>query len=235
MRKGDRWSNTISVSAKQWVCEYKRKRHKIGKMYKNTEPTVSQENIKSLGDFIRFTNEGIPTRAEQLKRDRKLYETGNLPQAASSSSGATLQGEVVGTIESHRSSPKQRKGISVSFSNGQIVLDRSSINRQVDQFDGNDSDDEQELADLINKPYRQRKHKLVSWSVEETRQFYECLRRFGTDFFLMNQVITNRTRNDVSHSCRIRSNLAKKQVQNRGKAKSALGQPHFGRSFEGEN
>ena len=68
MRKGGRWSNTISVSAKQWVCEYKRKRHKIGKMYKNTEPTVSQENIKSLGDFIRFTNEGIPTRAEQLKR-----------------------------------------------------------------------------------------------------------------------------------------------------------------------
>ena len=57
-----------------------------------------------------------------------MYETNNPSSAADSSSGATLQGEVVGTIESHRS-PKQRKGISVSFSNGQIVLDRSSIVR----------------------------------------------------------------------------------------------------------
>lgn len=68
MRREGRWSSTTSALAKQWVCESKRNRHKIGKMYKNTEPTVSQENIKSLGDFIRFTNEGIPTRAEQLKR-----------------------------------------------------------------------------------------------------------------------------------------------------------------------
>lgn len=41
-------------------------------MYKNTEQTQSQENTKSMGDYIRFTNEGIPTKAEQLKRVRVL-------------------------------------------------------------------------------------------------------------------------------------------------------------------
>ena len=29
----------------------------------------------------------------------------------------------------------------------------------------------------------------------------KCLRRFGTDFFMMNKVITNRTRRDVGSSC----------------------------------
>ena len=31
-------------------------------------PITADLELKSLGDFIRFTNEGIPTRAEQLKR-----------------------------------------------------------------------------------------------------------------------------------------------------------------------
>ena len=37
----------------------------------------------------------------------------------------------------------------------------------------NDSDDENLLGDLVEHNSRQRKHKIVVWSVEETRQFYD--------------------------------------------------------------
>ena len=37
----------------------------------------------------------------------------------------------------------------------------------------NDSDDENLLGDLVEHNARQRKHKSVVWSVEETRQFYD--------------------------------------------------------------
>ena len=37
----------------------------------------------------------------------------------------------------------------------------------------NDSDDENLLGDLVEHNARQRKHKIVVWSVEETRQFYD--------------------------------------------------------------
>lgn len=40
-----------------------------------------------------------------------------------------------------------------SYVFGKVMVTRQ--NRQVDQFEGNDSDDEQEFSDLINKPYRQ--------------------------------------------------------------------------------
>ena len=46
-------------------------------------------------------------------------------------------------------------------------------NRQVDRLDMNDSDDENLLGDLVEHNARQRKHKIVVWSVEETRQFYD--------------------------------------------------------------
>ena len=37
----------------------------------------------------------------------------------------------------------------------------------------NDSDDENLLGDLVEHNARQRKHRIVVWSVEETRQFYD--------------------------------------------------------------
>lgn len=37
-------------------------------MYKTLPQQTSKEHTKSLGEFIRFSNEGIPTKAEQQKR-----------------------------------------------------------------------------------------------------------------------------------------------------------------------
>lgn len=41
---------------------------RIGRMYKDDAHPLSTEHVKKLGDYIRFSNEGKPTRAEQAKR-----------------------------------------------------------------------------------------------------------------------------------------------------------------------
>ena len=79
-------------------------------------------------------------------------------------------------MDSSSTHKPNRKGLEVAFVNGQIVLDRSSLNRQVDRFDMNDSDNDADMNDLLDGSSRQRKHKVVVWTVEETRQFYDvCL------------------------------------------------------------
>ena len=171
----------------------------MGKIYKDIPQPTTVGHVKSLGEYIKFTNEGKPTRAEQLRRDRKLYEASGYSVEPEVDPIQSTHGEVVGSVDDMPDSKSRKKGLEVSFINGQIVLDRSTLNRQVDRLDMNDSDDENLLGDLVEHNARQRKHKIVVWSVEETRQFYDCLRRFGTDFFMMNKVITNRTRRDLKN------------------------------------
>ena len=40
----------------------------LGRIYKDEPHPAHQEHVKKLGDYIRFSNEGKPTKAEQLKR-----------------------------------------------------------------------------------------------------------------------------------------------------------------------
>ena len=44
-----------------------------------------------------------------------------------------------------------------------------------------DSDDQDLLSGLAEHTAKQRKHKVVVWSVEETRQFYDVGKRFAND------------------------------------------------------
>lgn len=46
---------------------------RIGRMYKDDVHPLPAEHVKKLGDFIRFSNEGKPTRAEQAKRVSSLF------------------------------------------------------------------------------------------------------------------------------------------------------------------
>lgn len=46
---------------------------RIGRMYKDDVHPLPSEHVKKLGDFIRFSNEGKPTRAEQAKRVSSLF------------------------------------------------------------------------------------------------------------------------------------------------------------------
>ena len=171
----------------------------MGKIYKDIPQQTSQDRTKSLGEYIKFSNEGRPTRAEQLRRDRKLIEASGGDVEPEADQSQSAHGEVIGSVDDMPEAKRKKKGLEVSFINGQIVLDRSTLNRQVDRFDMDDSDDETLLSGLVEQTAKRRKHKVVVWSVEETRQFYDCLRRFGTDFFMMNKVITNRTRRDLKN------------------------------------
>ena len=40
----------------------------LGRIYKDEPQQENIQHVKKLGDYIRFSNEGKPTRAEQLKR-----------------------------------------------------------------------------------------------------------------------------------------------------------------------
>ena len=143
-------------------------------MYKDGIHPVQNEPVKKLGDYIRFSNEGKLTKAEQRKRvcvlssvqvqDIKLYETSGYQYVPDYEPPASSHGEVIGTISDVPNSRATKKGLEVSLVNGQIVLDRSSIvgfhfpppqvqTRQVDHFDMNDSDDD--LSDFSERNRKQ--------------------------------------------------------------------------------
>lgn len=179
-------------------------------MYKNIPQQTSKEHSKSLGDFIRFSNDGIPTKAEQRKRvPNCLYL---LVVGSPTLWGQWVydpsrgRGEFVSSWRSNRYDQfgeeqiqSQRPwscfckrsdrlgsiisrtfwifGITVESPNRSFRYKRQWWRRR---------------SEWTTRPVftvafhhsiltRRRKHKVVVWTVEETRQFYDVISDCGLD------------------------------------------------------
>eukprot|EP00607_Mallomonas_marina_P008887 CAMPEP_0182421530 /NCGR_PEP_ID=MMETSP1167-20130531/6958_1 /TAXON_ID=2988 /ORGANISM="Mallomonas Sp, Strain CCMP3275" /LENGTH=357 /DNA_ID=CAMNT_0024598773 /DNA_START=165 /DNA_END=1238 /DNA_ORIENTATION=+ len=94
------------------------------------------------------------------------------------------------------SSQPQRSAPQVEVINGQIIIKESSLilEEEVEGYEGEFEEVQESgyptarYSSFLNRP------KLMGWSIEETRRFYQALRQCGTDFSLMQAFFPGRTR-----------------------------------------
>eukprot|EP00164_Ancoracysta_twista_P006090 GFYU01008403.1.p1 GENE.GFYU01008403.1~~GFYU01008403.1.p1 ORF type:complete len:218 (-),score=66.53 GFYU01008403.1:73-726(-) len=163
----------------------------------------------TLKDLIYDTKIGQPTKAQAEREAKKAKEkeARRMGEAVDSPTKTTTSSPSKTPTKSRRDMPPPaspsgpRPSVQVTVVNGKIVVNANSLTVSAQQ-EGDPTADFETIHEgqqhLTSNTYSNRLS-TDRWTKHETAKFYDAIRKYGTDFTLIEQLFPNRTRKHIKN------------------------------------